>query len=168
VPRAVADEIALARGGVVGARWLEPADYHVTLRFLGDVDGRSARDAIDSLAEIRKPAPLIRFAGFGAFGGDLPRAIVAQIAADPTLAELQADHERRMRRIGLDPETRKYVPHVTLARLRRPDPRAVADYLATRGGLAIESFRPERFVLFSSRDSVGGRPYVVEAAFPLG
>jgi 2'-5' RNA ligase len=46
-------------------------------------------------------------------------------------------------------------------------PRAVADYLATRGGLAVDGFTAERFVLFSSRDSVGGGPYVVEAAYPL-
>jgi RNA 2',3'-cyclic 3'-phosphodiesterase len=167
LPEWAAEAIAFARGGVVGARWVEPADYHITLRFLGDVEAGVARDAYESLGDIRRAAPTIRFAGLSAFGGRKPRAIVELVARDPDLLDLQADHERRLRRIGLPPETRKYVPHVTLARLRGPDPRAVADYLASRGGLTIEPFRPERFALFSARDSVGGGPYVVEAAFPL-
>ena len=87
---------------------------------------------------------------------------------DPALVELQAEQERRLRRIGLAPETRKFTPHVTLARLRGARPPAVADYLASRGALALEGFTADRFVLYSARESVGGRPYVVEAAYPLG
>jgi 2'-5' RNA ligase len=44
----------------------------------------------------------------------------------------------------------------------------VADYFATRGRFTRLTFTARRFVLYSSRDSVGGGPYVVEAAFPLG
>ena len=87
---------------------------------------------------------------------------------EAALLDLQAEQERRLRRIGLAPETRKYIPHLTLARLRRRDPRAVADYLASRGAIAIEPYTAPRCVLYSARDSVGGGPYVVEAAFPLG
>ena len=73
-----------------------------------------------------------------------------------------------MQRIGLEPEGRKYIPHVTLARLRDSSSRQVAEYLATRGLFRTSSFRVSRFVLFSSRNSVGGGPYVVEEAYPLG
>ena len=72
-----------------------------------------------------------------------------------------------MRRVGVAPETRKFTPHVTLARLRRVRPRAVADYLASRGALAVEAFTAARFVLYSAREGSGGGPYVVEAAYPL-
>ena len=65
-------------------------------------------------------------------------------------------------------ETRRYTPHVTLARLRRTSPSAVAAYLSMRGWLASRTFPVERFVLFSARDSVGGGPYVAEAVYPLG
>ena len=82
--------------------------------------------------------------------------------------ELQAEQERRLRRIGVEPETRKYTPHVTLARLRGVGQAAVADYLASRGALCAEAFTAERFVLYSARDGTGGGPYVVEAAYPLG
>ena len=168
LPEPVAAAIALARGGVPGARWMEPEDYHITLRFVGDVDPRLAHDLGETLAEVRRPQVAVRFDGLSSFGGDRPRALVARIRPDPALVELQAEHERRCRRLGLEPETRKYAPHVTLARLRNVSARAVADYLASRGGLSVEGFSASRFVLYSSRDSVGGGPYVIEAAYPLG
>ena len=73
-----------------------------------------------------------------------------------------------MQRIGLEPEGRKYTPHVTLARLRDSSNRDVADYLSARGHFRSQPFPVSRFVLFSSRNSVGGGPYVVEASYPLG
>jgi 2'-5' RNA ligase len=80
---------------------------------------------------------------------------------------LQAEHERLMQRVGLEPEGRKFTPHVTLARLRDSSSRQVADYLAARALIDARPFTVSRFVLFSARASVGGGPYVVEAAYPL-
>ena len=156
------------RGGSFRAKWMEPADYHVTLRFIGDVDARTADEIADILDEVRRAPVTIAFDGLDWFGGDRPRAIVAKIKPDPALIDLQAAQERRMRRIGLAPETRNFLPHVTLARLRSTSPMAVADYLSSRAGLQAAGFEASRFVLYSSRDSVGGGPYLVEATYPLG
>jgi 2'-5' RNA ligase len=168
LPDGVVGQLALLGGGIVGARWLEPENYHVTLRFIGDVDGGAARDIAETLGDIRRPKALVRFEGLSWFGGAKPRAIVAKVQAEPALIDLQAEQERRLRRIGIEPETRKYTPHVTLARLRGAGQQAVASYLASRGALVAESFTAERFVLYSARDGSGGGPYVVEAAYPLG
>ena len=168
LPDRVVGQLVLARGGVVGARWLEPEDYHVTLRFIGDIDARAAEEIVETLGDIRRPKALVRFEALSWFGGDKPRAIVAKVKADPALTGLQAEQERRLRRIGLEPETRKFIPHVTLARLRGVRQAAVADYLAARGGQLAEVFTAERFVLYSARDGTGGGPYVVEASYPLG
>jgi 2'-5' RNA ligase len=168
LPGAVLAQLILARGGVVGARWLEPEDYHITLRFIGDIDARTARDIDGTLGDIRRPQAPIRFEGLSWFGGDKPRAIVAKVKPAPALMDLQAEQERRLRRIGLEPETRKYTPHVTLARLRGAGQAAIASYLAERGALVADSFAAERFVLYSAREGSGGGPYVVEAAYPLG
>jgi 2'-5' RNA ligase len=167
LPDAVVGQLALMRGGVVGARWLEPEDYHITLRFIGDIDAGAARDIEETLGEIRRPKALVRFEGLSWFGGDKPRAIVAKVKADAALMDLQAEHERRLRRIGIEPETRKYTPHVTLARLRGVRQGSVASYLAERGALVPDSFTAKRFVLYSAREGSGGGPYVVEAAYPL-
>jgi 2'-5' RNA ligase len=167
LPDAVAGQLALMRGGVPGARWMEPEDYHITLRFIGDIDARTARDVDETLSEIRRPKALVRFEQLSWFGGDKPRAIVAKVKPEPALMDLQAEHERLMRRIGLEPETRKYTPHVTLARLRGARQASVAGYLAERGALLADSFNAERFALYSAREGSGGGPYVVEAAYPL-
>ena len=81
--------------------------------------------------------------------------------------ELQAEHERLMQRVGLEPEGRKYIPHVTLARLRDSSSFEVAEYLSARAAFRSQPFTVSQFVLFSARASVGGGPYIVEAAYPL-
>ena len=167
LPVAIGAELAQLRGGIAGARWVEPQNYHITLRFIGDVDPRQARETAETLEEIRRPPMTVEFEGMSWFGADKPRAIVAKIKPTPALVELQGEHERRLRRIGLQPETRKYAPHVTLARLHRAAPLAVADYLGHRAFLAQRCFEATRFVLYSARESTGGGPYVVEAAYPL-
>ena len=101
------------------------------------------------------------------FGGGRPRSIHAKVQATPGLVDLHNEHERLMRRLGLPPETRKFAPHVTLARLKDSSALAVADYLSLRPLIRPLSFTASRFVLYSARDSVGGGPYVVEAAYPL-
>jgi 2'-5' RNA ligase len=167
IPGSSAAALASARGGVYRARWIEPGDYHITLRFIGDVDFGAARDVVDALVDFRRPPVVVAFEGLSWFGGDKPRAIVAKIRRTAPLIDLQGDLERRVRRVGLAPERRNFIPHVTLARLGAVSPAAVADYLGVCGALVAPSFEASRFVLYSARDSVGGGPYVVEAAYPL-
>src|SRR5690606_12711091 len=149
------------------ARWIDPENYHLTLRFIGDVDDTTAHEVASMLGQIRRDSFDLRIEGLSSFGGRKPRAVVATVSPSPQLIEAQAEQDRLMQRIGLEPEGRKYIPHVTLARLRDSSSRQVAEYLASRGFFRTSPFRVSRFVLFSSRDSVGGGPYVVEEAYPL-
>jgi len=167
IPPDIGAALSLLRGGLPGARWISPEHYHVTLRFIGDVDDVVAHEIASLLGRVKRAAFELRLEGLASFGGRKPRAVVATVAPAQALLDLQAEHERLMQRIGLAPEGRKYLPHVTLARLRDASSRDVADYLATRGLFRTPSFPVERFVLFSSRASVGGGPYVVEASYPL-
>ena len=167
LPLDIAQSLATLRGGLPGARWIDPEDYHVTLRFIGDVDDTLAREVALLLGKVSRPPLELRLDGLSSFGGRRPRAVVASLAQTPALMELQAEHERLMQRVGLEPEGRKYIPHVTLARLRESSNRQVADYLSVRAPFRSPPFKVSRFVLFSSRNSVGGGPYVVEAAYPL-
>jgi RNA 2',3'-cyclic 3'-phosphodiesterase len=166
-PAALGQSLSLLRGGLPGARWIDPENYHVTLRFIGDVDDEIAHEIDWMLGKVRRRDFELRLDGLSAFGGRKPRAIVAAVAPSPSVMELQAEHERLMQRVGLDPEGRKYTPHVTLARLRDSSSFEVADYLSAQGAFRAPAFTVSRFVLFSARASVGGGPYVVEAAYPL-
>src|ERR1700694_2018621 len=136
IPAEIGHTLSNLRGGLPGARWIDPENYHVTLRFIGDIDGVAANEIASLLFRInRKPF-------------------------DVAL-------QRLMQRCGLDPEGRKFTPHVTLARLRDASNQDVADYLSVRGYFPTRVFTASRFVLFSSRASTGGGPYVVEDSYAL-
>jgi 2'-5' RNA ligase len=167
MPTTVAQRLNLVRAGLNGARWIDPANYHLTLRFIGDVDGITARDFAHGLGNIMAPPFELRLQGLSSFGGRKPRAIFASVAPSEALQSLQRAHERAARAAGLPPEPRNFTPHVTVARLKGSSSEAVATYLERHGGFLSERFEVNRFVLFSSRASIGGGPYVVEAAYPL-
>ena len=168
IPAEVADGLSLLRGGLPGARWIDPENYHLTLRFIGDVDAGVAREIVSLLDQVNRRSFELVFDRLASFGGRRPRALIAAFTPTPPLLELQAEHERLMQRIGLQPEGRKFTPHVTLARLRESSSRQVAQYLASRAPVRLSAVRVSSFVLFSSKASVGGGPYVVEASYSLG
>ncbi len=177
IPSDIGQSLSTLRGGLPGAHWIDPENYHVTLRFVGEVDDVIAHEVASMLGRVRRGAFELRVEDLKSFGGRKPRALVATLGPgqgvmdqgvmDQAVMELQAEHERLMQRVGLEPEGRKYIPHVTLARLRQSSNRQVADYLALRAPFRSPPFKVSRFVLFSSRASGGGGPYVVEAAYPL-
>jgi 2'-5' RNA ligase len=167
IPSEVSHTLSGLRGGLPGARWIDPENYHVTLRFIGDIDGITANEISSMLFRVNRKPFEVAVQGLSSFGGKKPRAGVASIAPSRPLIELQAELERMMQRFGLDPEGRKFTPHVTLARLRDASNQDVADYLAVRGYFPTRVFTASRFVLFSSRASTGGGPYVVEDSYAL-
>lgn len=167
IPSDIGQALATLRGGLPGARWIDPGNYHLTLRFIGDVDDMIAHEVASLLGRVKRGAFDLHMEGLTSFGGRKPRAVVANVSPAQALLDVQAEQERLMQRIGLEPEGRKYTPHVTLARLRESSSRDVAEYLAARGFFRTSPFKVSRFVLFSSRASVGGGPYVVEASYPL-
>src|SRR5262245_31443698 len=168
IPAEIGDRLSLLRGGLPGARWIDRENYHLTLRFVGDIDMDVADDIVDALGRVDRQGFSLRIDGITSLGSKKPHAVVARIEPSRALMELQAEHERIMQRIGLPPEQRKYTPHVTLARLRGANLRDIADYLSLRGGFVAGPFDVDRVVLFSSRASIGGGPYVAEEIYPLG
>jgi 2'-5' RNA ligase len=168
IPYEVQLALSLKRGGLSGARWIDPENYHITLRFIGDVDNSTADEISYELDRLSNSEGFrLRLSHLGAFGGDKPRALYAAVENSEALQRLQAAQERVLRRSGLDPEARKFVPHVSLARLRGTSPIEVADLIHHMGRFAPLDFNVRRFVLFSSKASVGGGPYLVEQSYPL-
>lgn len=167
LPPDIGQSLASLRGGLPGARWIEPENYHITLRFIGNIDDAMAREIALLLDQVRRRTFELQLDGLSSFGGRKPRAVIASVQTARPLIELQAEQERLLQRVGLDPEGRKFTPHVTLARLRDSSNTQVAGYLAQRQPFRSPPFPVPRFVLYSSRASAGGGPYVVEAAYPL-
>lgn len=167
IPRDASLSLSLLRGGLPGARWIDTENYHITLRFIGDVEGHVADEIANALDRVRRPSFSLTLSGVGAFGSKKPHSVYAAVAPSPELFALQAEIERICQRLGLPPDPRKFVPHVTLARLRNTSPQDLARYLSSRGNFAAMPYKVSRFVLMSARESVGGGPYIVEETWPL-
>ena len=167
VPEELSEELAGLEQPLPGARWVAPDDHHLTLRFFGDVSDRVENDLIEQLAGIDLDLFHVRIAGLSASGGKQPVALWADVELSDGLLRLQAATERVARSCGLDPETRRFRPHITVARLRRLHPEPLARFLARNARFAFEPFPVSRFVLFSAKPHTGGGPYVTEQVFPL-
>src|SRR5919197_6770602 len=107
VPPEIGVALASLRGGLPGARWIDPENYHLTLRFIGDIDDALAREIAFMLGRVRRQPFEVQLDGITSFGGRKPRAVIATAAPTRSLLELQAEHERLMQRIGLEPEVRR-------------------------------------------------------------
>ena len=167
IPDHIREAIARLKQPLPGARWIEPENYHITLRFAGDIDNRVASEFAHFLDEIDVNAFALRLSGVGAFGGNDPRQLWAGVEPTAELDSLARAHERAARAAGLPPESRKFKPHVTIARLKNSSIDIVARYLQRHGGFRTDSFLVGRFALFSSKPQVGGGPYVTEETYTL-
>jgi RNA 2',3'-cyclic 3'-phosphodiesterase len=167
IPDDVAFDLDLMRGGISGARWIDRESYHLTLRFIGDIEEGLAREISYELDGVEAKPFQLRLTGSGVFGGNKPHTLYAAVEESPELRRLQSIHERICQALGLPPEPRKFAPHVTLARLKEPDLQALHRFIASHNLYKSRVFEVARFVLFSSRPSRGGGPYAVEESYRL-
>ena len=165
IPENIRQHLSLLKTGLLGSRWISPENYHITLRFVGDIENRLANELADSLENVDFETFPLRVTGLGSFGGNKPRSIWAQIEADDELFSLQRHHEHIARQTGLPPETRNFIPHITLARLKGTSSLDVAKFIENFGDYTSEWFNVESFVLFSSKSQKGGGPYKIEARY---
>ena len=168
VPRDVGEELQLISRKVSGASWRPIENYHITLRFFGDLDRKTAIGLDDELARFEAPQMRIRLRSTGWFGGADPDAIWAGIEPNDDLNALAGKCERAARRIGLPREKRPYRPHVTLAYCHHTPVEEVIGYCQKNALLDIGPFWVDRFHLFSSWSGKGPSRYMSEAEYPLG
>jgi RNA 2',3'-cyclic 3'-phosphodiesterase len=167
VPRSVAIGLSLLKGGLPGARWIEPENYHITLRFIGDIDDRRADDLAETLARVSSAPLTLSIRGLSVFGSKYPHALIACIEPSAALITLQANIDRICQRMAMPGDPRRFTPHITIARLKNAKPADVGRYLMERGLVYVPDFTATRFVLMSSRESIGGGPYVIETEYKL-
>ncbi|MFN4091077.1 MAG: RNA 2',3'-cyclic phosphodiesterase [Alphaproteobacteria bacterium] len=166
LPDAVRRHLAMLGGGIPGARWVPAENLHLTLRFIGEVDGATADDVAEALATVRADPFETVVCGVGHFEtGRRPHALWAGVTAGPALRRLHAGVDMALQRIGLAPEGRKYVPHVTLARLKGVVPARVQGFLTAHADLRSEPFPVAGFTLYSSFLGRGGALYRAEAGY---
>jgi len=169
LPEDVRRRLEMLRGGIPGARWQSAAQMHLTLRFIGEVDGAAFREIGDALADVEAEAFSLSLEGVGRFP---PRGRVrilwAGVAQNPALLRLRERTEAVITDLGFEPEGRNYAPHVTLARFasRAPQHR-LQEFVSYHGVFSSGPFPVRSFELFSSRLGAAGAHYEVEASYPL-
>ena len=168
LPEDVRERLGLLAGGVPGARWVDPEKLHLTLRFIGEVDGGWAEDIMAALSGIVAKSFDVAMAGVGHWGTrERATMLWAGVEKNPALSHLQGKVESALVRLGLDPEGRKFSPHVTLARLSGSPDARVAKFIADYNLFRLAPFRVTSFTLFSSFLSRGGAIYTPEAEYAL-
>lgn len=167
IPRDAALSLSPLRGGLPGAHWVEAEDYHITLHFFGDISNEMADELLNALDRIKKQPFKIRLSGIDVFGSKKPHSLYARVEPCEELTQLQSDIVRIANRLGINPDKAKFVPHVTIARLKQVKLEDLLHYLSSRGNFSSDYFLVTRFVMMSSRESVGGGPYIIEASWSL-
>jgi 2'-5' RNA ligase len=159
--------LSLLCGGVAGARWVDAGNFHLTLRFIGEVDEGVAADVDEALVRVKARPLTVQLAGAGLFGGDRPRQLWIGVERDPALVALQGKIELALIRAGLPPEPRKFAPHVTLARLREASYGDLQRFLAAHARFRAEPLRVDRFSLIASYPTKSGSVYEDQADYLL-
>lgn len=167
LPPDVAGRLVSLGGGIPGGRWVEARNLHITLRFIGEVEDGLARELHDELAGLRFPAFALSLDGFGTFGRSTPNHLWAGVEKAPELLHLQTKVESVVTRLGLPPEGRKYLPHVTLARFKGAPVTRVQDFITRNSPFHAGPWPVEHFTLFRSFLGHGGAEYDPIAEYPL-
>ena len=151
IPHDIAEGLGRRQQGLPGARWSPAENLHITLRFFGEVEERTAAELDAELGRVSMDGFEVALQGVGAEGGlDGPRSAWAAVAESEPLRRLAGKCEASAKRCGLKPDKRSYRPHVTLAYLKRaPEPR-VAAWLQGHNLLHSPPWRVRSFGLYSS------------------
>jgi len=168
LPHEVDLHLELMSTGVPGARWEGRDKLHLTLLYLGEVDGRVQREVVDALTGLRFAPFDLTLKGVGFFPprGE-PTSLWAGVADPGPVTALRQRIESRLRGVDVTPDARKFIPHVTLARTAGSPVEAIVAYISDHVLFRSETFRVDELFLYSSVRTAKGSHYRREAGFPL-
>jgi 2'-5' RNA ligase len=150
-----------------GARWIDPGNLHLTLRFIGEIPEDLAADVDEAMGRLRARPFTLQLAGTGIFGGNRPHTLWVGVERDPDLVRLHDKIEHALIRAGIAPEPRRFAPHVTLARLRDPELDKLGYFLAAHALFRADPLPVDRFSLIASFPTKAGSVYEDQADYML-
>ncbi len=151
-----------------GARPVPEEQIHLTLRFIGEVEGSIFKDIRENLHSVQTPPFQTAIQGVGHFPPrGKPRVVWAGVQPAEPLISLKRKIDTCLISCGLAPDNRKFSPHVTLARLNNPPMQRLTSFLAGNAFLGFEEFAVNSFQLYSSKLSNKGAIHTLEEEYPL-
>lgn len=168
IPEGLREQLADLAGGIPGARWVPPENYHLTLRFIGEVEGWQADEVDEALSALRARPFTLNLTGIGIFekAGRLQSLHVRVERSEP-LVHLQSKVETALQRAGLPPERRRFAPHVTLARTDKAEPDKLIAFVQAHNLFRADPVPVDHFSLFSSRLGKEQAHYEAEVDYAL-
>jgi RNA 2',3'-cyclic 3'-phosphodiesterase len=166
-PAAIRARLLDLMGGVAKARWRTDDQLHLTVRFIGEVDRHMARDVDAALSSVHHPRFSLALNGLGDFDrrGE-PATLWAGVAPHDPVRALHKKVDQALVRVGVEPDRRAYMPHITIARLPR-GAGPIRSLIEGSGGVASPSFAVEEFCLYESRLAPDGPLYTVAERYSL-
>jgi RNA 2',3'-cyclic 3'-phosphodiesterase len=167
-PQDVCRDIAELARTVPGGRPVVPEQIHLTLKFIGEVEGGKLLDIREALAEISRPTFSLSLRGVGVFPPrGMPRVVWAGIEPVEEVDRLRRDIEKTLFAAGIPKEKQKFAPHLTLARLKDTNISRLQSFLAGNSLLCSPPFGVTAFILFSSQLTAKGALHSEVAVYPL-
>ena len=166
-PRPMRARIAAVMGGVASARWQRDDQLHLTLRFIGEVDRHRASDIVAALGAVHHPAFALALDGMGQFDrkGRIDALWVGVTPHDPVKA-LHNKVDQALARVGVAPESRAFLPHITIARFAR-SAGPLSALMPEARIVTSEPFEMNEFRLYESDLGHEGAVYSVVERYPL-
>jgi 2'-5' RNA ligase len=169
LPHPIRQRLSDLAVGVPGARWVPPENYHITLRFIGETPRHTAEELDLSLAAVRGRVFDLILSGVGTLEkAGRVNALWAGVERTAALDHLKGKIETALQRAGLPPERRRFVPHVTLARLDSGAEPRLAAWVQAHNLFRSDSMSVTHFTLFSSRLGKEQSVYTPEVEYALG
>ncbi len=167
-PEAVRERLAALPRDVRGARLLPPEQYHLTLRFIGEVEGSVFKDIAEALGDMTAAPFDLRLSGVGHFPpSGQPKVLWAGVAESEPLIQLQGRIETCLRDLGVAPDSQNYTPHITLARLKYGKINRIRNFLVAHNDFTTDDIPVTAFNLYSSTLGDKGAVHVLEASYGL-
>jgi 2'-5' RNA ligase len=168
LPDEIKAEVTVLCSNVPGARWVPREQLHLTMRFIGEVDGGVFREIGEVLTDIKGTPFDLRLMKMGYFPPrGMPRVLWVGIEPEKETVVLRNRIESCLVRMGIEPEKRKFTPHITLARLNETPVDRLTRYLAGNGMYASAPFTVNEFHLYSSFLTPKGAHHKIEGTYPL-
>ena len=167
-PIAIKQQLLLLRRSMLGARWQNIDQMHITTNFIGEVNNSILLQIKEALASIKVEPLNLTINSVDYFGSNhQPRVIYAKVVQDPSLMKLNKQVNTVLSEIGIAAEKKKFIPHITLARLKQASYQSVGHFIQFEALFKTNAFTLDKFHLFSSKIKPDGSQYFIEESFSL-
>lgn len=169
LPSRIREDIANICYGVPNVKWVDVQQLHLTLHFIGDVDGPTAETVLDLLADVSVPRFTMRIHGVGHFPPRKdPRTVWVGVEPGDEMNLLHRRVGAVLVEAGAVPEKRTFHPHITIARVKEHTPiDAIAPFLVAHSLFSTEVVQVREFHLYSSILRESGAIHTKERSYRL-